>query len=256
MSVNGEAEGGPMRVGLPVVDMVTGLNAAIGVMMALRDRETTGRGQFVEAALFDSALSLLHPHAPNWFMSGRKPVRTGNSHPNIAPYSSYRTATRPIYLAVGNDRQFAKLCDALGAPGLAEDPRFASNGDRVANREALREALEGALADRDGAELAPQLIAAGVPAGAVLDVDEALTQPHARHRGMIVEMAESGYRGVGAPVRLDGAPVAYRRPPPGFAEHADEVLREAGYDDEEIAGLRASGAAPAPAATDRARKTA
>ena len=125
MSINGEADGGPLRAGLPVVDMVTGLNAVIGVLLALQERERSGRGQFVEAALYDSGLSLLHPHAANWFMNGKTPVRTGNAHPNIYPYDSVATGTDPVFLAVGNDRQFAKLCAHLGVPELANDPRFA-----------------------------------------------------------------------------------------------------------------------------------
>ena len=116
MSVNGTDDSGPTRVGLPVVDMVTGINAVVGVLLALQNRQRTGRGDFVEAALYDSALSLLHPHAANYALSGKLPQRTGNDHPNISPYSTYATKTRPVYLAVGNDRQFARLCDLIGAP--------------------------------------------------------------------------------------------------------------------------------------------
>ena len=242
MSVNGAEGGEPTRVGLPVVDMVTGLNATLGILLALHNRVETGRGQFVEATLFDSALSLLHPHAANYFLSGKLPQRSGNNHPNIAPYSTYATATRPIYLAVGNDRQFRKLCAVIGAPELGGDPRFLTNGVRVENREALRIALEEQLKAFDGVELAARLIAAGVPAGAILDVSEALAQPHAHHRGMVVEMG--AYRGLGAPVRLSEAAPSYRRPPPAFGQHTAEILAEAGYGPEETDQFLSDGVVP------------
>ncbi len=214
MSVNGERDGGPLRVGLPVVDMVTGLNAALGILLALHDRAKTGKGQFVEAALYDSGLSLLHPHAANYFVSGKQPARTGNAHPNIAPYSLYATATCPIFVAVGNDRQFRKLCEMIAAPRIADDSRFATNALRVEHRDALQEELERALGGFDGAELAPRMIAAGVPCGPLLGVAEALAHPHAAHREMIVNIGE--YRGVGSPIKLSRTPATYRRPPPGF----------------------------------------
>ncbi|MFC2969508.1 CaiB/BaiF CoA transferase family protein [Acidimangrovimonas pyrenivorans] len=242
MSVNGTAESGPTRVGVPVVDMVTGLNAVIGILLALQHRARTGRGQFVEASLFDSALSLLHPHAANYALSGKVPGRSGNDHPNISPYSTYATGTRPIYLAVGNDRQFRRLCMEIGAPGIAEDARFRSNGARVTNRAALREELEAALAEHDGAELAERLIRAGVPAGPVLNVAEALAHPHAAHREMTVEIGP--YRGLGAPVKLSASPASYRSRPPGFAENREEILTQAGIPAAAREELDARGIAP------------
>jgi crotonobetainyl-CoA:carnitine CoA-transferase CaiB-like acyl-CoA transferase len=212
MSINGEAEGGPLRVGLPVVDMVTGLNAVIGVLLALNERERSGRGQFVEAALYDSGLSLLHPHAANWFMDGTAPRRTGNAHPNIYPYDALKTGTDPIFLAVGNDRQFASFCGCIGQPGLAEDPLYATAGQRSVNRDGLKQRLEAALADFDGRTLVDTLMAAGVPAAPVLPVDAALTHPHTAHRGMVVEL-EGGYRGIGSPVKLSRTPATYRHAP-------------------------------------------
>lgn len=243
MSVNGSADSGPMRVGLPVVDMVTGLNAALAVMLALHHRQATGRGQFVEATLFDSALSLLHPHAANFALSGRLPQRSGNDHPNIAPYSTYATATRAIYLAVGNDRQFARLCEVIGADDLPADPRFASNGARVTNRDALRVELEDYMSVFDGATLAEQLIRAGVPAGPVLNVQEALEHPHTAHRGMRVGIDD--YTGLGAPAHLAETKASYRRKPPAFGQHTEEVLAAAGFSKEDIEALRESGAVPA-----------
>lgn len=211
MSINGEAGGDPLRVGLPVVDMVTGLNAVIGVLLALHERAASGQGQLVDAALYDSGLSLLHPHAANWFMSGKLPQRTGNAHPNIYPYDAVRTGGTPVFLAVGNDRQFALLCRHIGRPELAQDARFASAGQRSVNRVELKDLLEAALAQADGTRLADELMAIGVPAAAVLNVEQALTHPHTLHRQMVVRMG--GYTGLGAPVKLSRTPATYRHAP-------------------------------------------
>ena len=212
MSVNGEAEGGPLRVGLPVVDMVTGLNAVIGVLLALQERQRSGRGQLVEAALYDSGLSLLHPHAANWFVDGKTPQRTGNAHPNIYPYDALVTRTAPIFVAVGNDRQFGSFCRCIGRPDLAEDPRYATASARSTHRVALKAALEAETQNFDGEELVALMMDAGVPAAPVLSVDAALAHPHTAHRNMLVDLP-GGYRGIGAPIKLDRTPATYRHPP-------------------------------------------
>ncbi|WP_076999629.1 CaiB/BaiF CoA-transferase family protein [Variovorax sp. KK3] len=212
MSINGEAEGGPLRVGLPVVDMVTGLNATIGVLLALQERAKSGRGQFIEAALYDSGLALLHPHAANWFLDGATPRRTGNAHPNIYPYDALATGTDPIFLAVGNDRQFASFCQCIGQPALADDPSYRDARSRSVNRDALKQQLEAALAAFDGRTLVDTLMAAGVPAAPVLPVDAALEHPHTAHRGMVVEL-EGGYRGIASPIKLSRTPASYRHAP-------------------------------------------
>lgn len=211
MSINGEAGRDPLRVGLPVVDMVTGLNAVIGVLLALHERAQSGLGQLVDASLYDSGLSLLHPHAANWFMSGGAPQRTGNAHPNIYPYDVVNTGGAPIFLAVGNDRQFRLLCQHLGRPEWAEDERFASAGQRSVHRAALKLLLEQQLAQCDGVQLADALMDIGVPAAAVLDVAQALEHPHTAHREMLVKMG--GYTGLGAPVKLGRTPATYRHAP-------------------------------------------
>ncbi|AIT25278.1 coA-transferase III family protein [Bordetella holmesii 44057] len=131
MSVNGERDGPPTRVGLPVVDMVTGLNATSAILLALYERERSGLGQFLDITLYDCAISLLHPHAANYFYGGKVPQRSGNAHPNIAPYETFTTAAGEIFLAVGNNRQFAGLCEILDAPDLAADARFADNAARL-----------------------------------------------------------------------------------------------------------------------------
>lgn len=228
MSVNGEAGGQPLRVGLPVVDMVTGLNAAVGILLALAERAKSGRGQFVEAALYDCGISLLHPHLPNYYLNGKVPVRTGNAHPNISPYDTYATATTPLFLAVGNNRQFATLCRLLDRDGLAHDARFATNADRCRNRDALKVALEEALAGHDCDTLAEALVTAGVPCGPVRSVDEVVADPHTQARGMVVDIGD--YRGTASPIRLGRTPATYRRRPPAFAQHTDEVLAEYGLD--------------------------
>lgn len=215
MSVNGDADGEATRVGLPVVDMVTGLNAAVAILLALNERGRSGLGQFLDITLYDCALSLLHPHAPNYFYSGKIPQRSGNAHPNIAPYETLPTASGPIFLAVGNNRQFALLAQVLDAPALAADPRYAANADRLQNRQALRDELSLLLASHDAAALADRLLRAGVPAAAVQTVDQALAHPHTRHRGMVLEQGD--YRGVGSPIKLSRTPATLRKLPPALA---------------------------------------
>ena len=213
MSVNGEVGGDPLRVGVPVVDMVTGLNAALGVLLALQERARSGRGQFVESSLFDCGLSLLHPHAANWFANGQTPQLTGNAHPNIYPYDAFPSRTFPIFLAVGNDRQFELLCRHLGVPGLVEDPRFTKTHARSLHRAALRDRLEAQLSQRDGAELAEALMQIGVPCAPILSVDAALQHPHTAHREMVVRIGDN-YTGVASPIKLSRTPATYRHAPP------------------------------------------
>lgn len=216
MSVNGEAGGDGTRVGLPVVDMVTGLNAAVAILMAVNERHRSGLGQFLDITLYDCALSLLHPHAPNYFYSGKVPQPTGNAHPNIAPYETLPTRSGPIFLAVGNNRQFAGLARALGAPELADDARFASNADRLKNRDALHALLADLLRGHDAAEFAEQLLRLGVPAAAVQDVSQALAHPHTQHRGMV--WRDGDYVGLGTPIKLSRTPGGLRSLPPALGE--------------------------------------
>lgn len=213
MSVNGESGGDCLRVGLPVVDLVTGLNAALGVLLALQERARSGQGQFVEASLFDCGLSLLHPHAANWFLDGKKPGLTGNAHPNIYPYDAFPTRTVPIFLAVGNDRQFSLLCQHLQSGHLASDERFGQAGARSVHRQALRQLLEQALAGHEGAQLAEALMQMGVPCAPILSVDAALQHPHTQHREMVVHIGDD-YTGIASPIKLSRTPATYRHAPP------------------------------------------
>jgi crotonobetainyl-CoA:carnitine CoA-transferase CaiB-like acyl-CoA transferase len=239
MSLNGEPDGEPLRVGLPVVDLATGLNAALAIMMALHERTRSGKGQFVEATLYDCAVALLHPYAANWFLSQQQPQRTGNAHPNVSPYDQFRTRTKRIFLAVGNNRQFARFCAEIGRGELTEDKRFLDNQDRVTNRAALRREIEGAMAAMDGEELTTRLLDRGVPCGVVQELPDVLTHPHTLHRHMVYE--SGAYRGVGAPLKLSRTPAGLRRTPPSFGQSNRDVLREAGFAEAEIQRLMDSG---------------
>ncbi len=232
ISINGSPDSGQVRIGIPLVDLGTGMNADIGILMAVNERHASGKGQSVEASLYDTGIQLQHPHAPNYNMSGNAPKLTGNSHPNIAPYDLYPTRTTPVFLGVGNHGQFTKLCASLGEPELANDPRFAENSLRVANRDALNEALNRLFADKDGVEVATQLLAAGVPAGAAMTVPEAINHPHTRHRNMVVEM--DGYKGTGVAVKLSRTPGSAKSVPPAFGAQGRDILKEHGFDDSDI----------------------
>jgi len=189
--------------------------------------------------LHDCGMALLHPQAANWFLSGKRPVQTGNDHPNLAPYGKYATATCEIFVASGNNGQFRKLCEMIGRPELVDYPRFADNGMRIANRAAMDAELIPIFANVDGYELALRLIRGGVPAGPVLAVDEAVESEHARHREMVAEIGD--YRGLNTPVKLSRTPGGARATPPAFGADADDVLRSYGYSDAEIAALRSEG---------------
>ena len=235
-SINGTPEAGPTRIGIPLVDLGTGLYSALGIMMALFERQSSGQGQYIDMTLYDSAIALLHPQAANYFLSGKTPVLTGNAHPNITPYDKFTTKTGEVFLAIGNNRAFERLCTEIGCPALLEDPRFVSNATRNNNREALRVELEVALSDVDGGALCTRLLEIGVPAGPVLDVKQVFDAPHTQHRKM--DERHGDYRGFGIPVKLSRTPGSVRRLPPKFSEHAQELLKESGFSDAEIEALR------------------
>lgn len=239
ISINGSPESGQVRIGIPLVDLGTGMNAVIGILMAVNERHTSGKGQSVEASLYDTGIQLQHPHAPNYLMSGNPPKLTGNSHPNIAPYDLYETSTVPVFLGVGNHGQFTKLCASLGEPELANDPRFANNVLRVKNRIDLNNALNQLFKNQEGVAVATQLLAAGVPAGAAMTVPEALNHPHTRHRNMVVE--KDGYSGTGVAVKMSRTPGSVKSVPPGFGAHGRDILKELGFAENEIIGLIDSG---------------
>jgi formyl-CoA transferase len=237
---NGSRESGPVKLGVPMVDMTTGMNLTIGILLALNERHRSGKGQFVEVALYDAGLSILHPHSGNWLMDGREPKLLGNAHPNLAPYDLYPTATRPILLGVGNDAQFKKAMALLGLPHLAEDARFKTNADRSANRAVLTKVLTETFAKLDGVTVTADLLKAGVPAGTLNTIGEVLTDEQTAARGMLVE--RNGYKGVASPVKLSRTASSTRHTPPDFGQDNRAVLREAGYNDEAIDRLIALGA--------------
>ncbi|MDQ1079990.1 CaiB/BaiF CoA-transferase family protein [Pseudoroseomonas cervicalis] len=239
MSINGTPETAPVRMGTPIVDLATGLYSTIGILMALQERAKSGRGQYVDMTLHDCGMALLHPQAANFLLNDKRPKATGNPHPNIAPYSAFRTATCEIFVACGNDPAFRKFCAFLGLEGLPDDARFRTNGDRVTNRDALAAILEQRLAQEDGHDLSDRLLAAGLPAGPVLNVDEALSQPHTAHREMVTEL--DGFRALGTPIKLSRTPGGTRARPPAFNQHGDEVLQQHGFSAEEIAALKTDG---------------
>jgi formyl-CoA transferase len=244
VSINGAPETGPLRMGTPIVDLTAGGNVLAGVLLALYERERSGRGQHVDVTLYDAGISLTHPHGANWLMSGQLPGLIGNDHPNLCPYSLYRTQGRALFIAVGNDGQFERMCAAIGHPEWSRDPRFATNAARLANKDEVRRMLEGAIEHRDGEALCTELLAAGVPAGLVQNIAEAFTHPHTAHREMLVEMGE--FRWSGVPIKLSRTRGTVRRPPPEFDQHVDEILKEAEFSPDEIAALRDQGVIGSP----------
>ncbi len=241
VSVNGSPDGGPVRIGVPVVDLSTGMNACMGILMCLYERQRSGKGQFVDATLYDSAIALHQPHAPNYFMAGLKPKLYGNSHGNLAPYANFPTRGRNIVIGAGNDGQFRKLVQMLGKPEMADDPRFRTNKDRLAHKAEMEAELRALTKDRDGEAFANQLMQAGVPSGAVMEVPDVMEHPHTKHRNMVWE--KDGYRNVGNPVKLSRTPPSVRRKPGTFGLDTRAVLAERGYSAAEIDRLIASGVA-------------
>ncbi|HSK36293.1 MAG TPA: CoA transferase, partial [Actinomycetota bacterium] len=223
MSITGPAGGEPTKVGVALVDVLTGLYAFGGVLAALQERERTGRGQRVEVSLLGSALASLVNQASSFLCTGTPPRAMGNRHPSITPYETLATADRPLVVAVGNDGQFARLCRVLGLDGAAADPRFATNADRVANREELVPLLEGALAARGAADWVAALADAGVPCGLVNDVGEAFAL--AERLGLAPVADAGGVPQVANPIGLPATPASYRLAPPALGEHTAEVLR-------------------------------
>ncbi len=239
MSINGDPASGATRIGIPIVDHLTGYTALSGILLALVDRTKTGLGQRVEATLFDTALSLLVPHAANWLHSGRTPELLGSAHPNIAPYDKFECLDGPVFLGIVNDRQFRRFCEHLGLADLLADDRFASNRKRLQHRELLRGAIETALAPRARDVLCADLMRLGVPVGPVNSVPQALEHAHTVHRGMRV--ANKGYQGVGVAVRLSRTPGRAVGSPPTYGQHTDQILQEIGLGDARIAELHACG---------------
>jgi crotonobetainyl-CoA:carnitine CoA-transferase CaiB-like acyl-CoA transferase len=229
MSMNAMPGGPPTKVGVPIGDITAGMFASQAILAALVERARTGKGRRIDVALNDSLLALLTYQAGRYFATGRIPSQEGNHHATIAPYGTFAVSDGFINLAVGTDALFAKFCQAIGAPALAGDPRFATNALRQAARPALVQAIEARLAQDTREGWLMRFEQAGVPAGPILDIEEAFANPLATERQMQVEVVHptaGRIQQVGAPWRLDGESSPIRRPPPVLGQHSDEVMRD------------------------------
>lgn len=244
MSVTGERDdkpgGGPQKVGVPIVDMVTGVYAAVGILAAIIGRHTTGRGQHVDLGMMDVQVGLLMNQAMNFLLAGRTPKRTGTAHPNIQPQRTFECRDGQIVVVVGNDGQFATLCGLMGRPELAADERFSTNGKRVVNQALLDPILDAAFGAEDRAVWLERLGAANVPAGAINTVPEVFADPQVVHRGMLRHIPHPSAGTVPqvmSPLRFSAAPSCAELPPPLLGEHTAQVLSELGYSPADIAEL-------------------
>jgi crotonobetainyl-CoA:carnitine CoA-transferase CaiB-like acyl-CoA transferase len=246
MSVTGEPGGEPQRAGVPIADIITGMYASIAICAALAHRAQSGKGQHLDLALLDSQIALLAYQNTNYFATGKPPRRIGNLHPNIVPYQPFRCADGEVILACGNDNLYRRFCEAAGCPELASDPRFATNGKRVENRDELKRLLDAIFAKRTKKEWGGLLDAAGVPNGPINDIAQVYEEPQVRARGVKVEVPHpvAGILPmVASPMRFSATPLEHKTPPPLLGEHTEEVLKAVlGKGDAEIARLRAGGA--------------
>jgi len=248
MSVTGERDdapgGGPQKVGVPIVDIMTGMYAAIAVLAALARRAETGSGETIDLAMLDVQAAFLANQAMNWLVSGRTPKRGGNRHPNIQPQDVFPCQDGHLVLAVGNDGQFAKLCHAIGRLEWTRDARFATNPERVRNNAVLTPLLAERFRDFTRAELAKALDDAGVPCAPINDIPQVFDDPQLRHRGMLRELSHplaGKVPQVVSPMRFSDAPLRFDRPPPLLGQHSAEVLAELGLDEQAVAALAARG---------------
>ncbi len=233
MAMTGTPDGPPLRVGVPIADIFSGVYAAVGILAALVRRQTTGRGGYVDAALVDSTVGTLAFQALNYLVSGEAPKRIGNAHPNLVPYQEFPVADGRIIIATGNDAQFVKLCGILGAPELAQAPAYKDNKGRLGHRAELVGKLTALTAQHKREALLEKLEAAGIPAGPINDLDQVFADPQVVHRGMKLALKSAAAKdgvipGIRTPIVLDGAPMASDRPSPRLGEHSAEILREIG----------------------------
>jgi len=245
MSVTGEPDGMPMKIGVALVDVLTGTNAATAILAAVMHAQRTGEGQHIDMSLFDVSVASLANQALNYLVSGRVPGRLGNAHPNIVPYQAFATADGHIILAVGNDSQFRKFCTVADCVALADDPAYATNRARVENRDRLLPHITAAFARQTTDWWLTELAHVGVPAGPINPIDAVLDEPQARHRGLASSIADETLGSlptIASPLRLSETPPQNTLPPPPLGAHSVEVLRDVlDMDRAEIDRLMASG---------------
>ena len=248
MSITGERDdkpgGGPQKVGIPIVDIMTGMYAAVGMLAALARREKTGRGEYIDIAMLDVQVGFLANQAMNHLVSGKTPKRSGNAHPNIQPQDVFPCRDGSVVIVVGNDGQFAKFCEVLGRPEWRRDERFATNPARVRNLAVLNPMIVSELAKQDRAHWVAAFEAAGVPCGPINSIPEAFADPQVRHRGMLFDLPHpSGAKvpQVANPIRFTEAPLKHEAPPPLLGQHTEEILGELNIGAEEIEKLKKDG---------------
>jgi crotonobetainyl-CoA:carnitine CoA-transferase CaiB-like acyl-CoA transferase len=253
MSITGESDdrigGGPQKCGVPIADMMTGMYATVGILSALHERQTSGEGQYIDMSLLDTQIGWLANHGLNYLVSGVPAKRWGNAHPNLCPYQSFSASDGHLIIAVGNDRQFQALCRVLSTPSVAGDSRFATNRARLANRDSLVEQIEQCLRTGSRDKWLKALEEAGVPAGPINTIAQALADPQVVSRGMVFSMDHA----MGAPVpqianpiKFSRTAIEYRRPPPMLGEHTAEVLASIGLTDSNLEELYAAGVIHGP----------
>jgi crotonobetainyl-CoA:carnitine CoA-transferase CaiB-like acyl-CoA transferase len=248
MSVTGERDdkpgGGPQKVGVPVLDIMTGMYTAVSVLAALARRDACGEGEYIDIGMLDVAAATLCNQAMNYLISGKVPQRAGNMHPNVQPQDVFACRDGKIVLAIGNEGQYRKLCEALDRPDLASDDRFSTNAARLLNRDELLTLIREVLVLHDREHWVARLAAVGVPCAPINDIREVFSDEQIRHRQMRLDLPHplsGSVPQVASPMRFKEAPVEYDRAPPLMGQHSEEILREIGIEADEIASLRARG---------------
>ncbi len=247
MSVTGEPDGEPQKVGVPIADIMAGMYAGVAVTAALREREVSGKGQFIDIGMLDTHVAWLAIQGMNYLISGENPKRLGSGHPNIVPYQVFVTEDGYIMVTIGNDAQFGRFCEFAGVAELARDARFAGNGDRVQNRDALIDLLRPVFAAKSSTFWLDGLENLNIGCGPINNIDQVFADRQVKDRGMVVKMShptagDNPVPLIASPLRFSGTPVSYRHPPPVLGEHTNDVLRDVlDLDDAELALLKETG---------------